>query len=347
MGMPLRVSIVWHGLPAYAARLLRSMPDTEDVMLSVFGTTPPADPQYLESVAGRPLTWINKRSARSHAERARPDICFVSGWAFPECNRFAETARSAGAKIVSMIDNRYRGDARQRLGGHYFRLVLTHRFDMAWVPGESARRLCQAYGLPRSRIATGLYGGDASLFHPGNDAYERPARIGFVGQMIRRKGVDLLIDAFRRIATEYPEYELHLYGSGKLSPRCKNVPRVIHHPFTRPEQIAEALRSFRIFVMPSLDDNWPLALHEAALSGCALLTTDAVGNAVELVAEQNGVVVRSGDEDALVDGLRTLCGWSSDRIHIASQESRRRAEHFGPDRWRREFLAICDTLAGR
>jgi len=324
---------------------MSSVTDTDNVELDVFATTGPADPAYLQTIIGRPITWITPESASACAATTRPDICFVTGWAFDACNRFADEARSRGAKVVSMIDNRYRGDLRQRLGAAYFRLCLRQKCDLAWVPGQSAHHLCRSYGMPDSYIATGLYGSDGGLFYPGGkNSSDRPLRIGFVGQMIKRKGADLLIAAFQAAMARRPGYELHMFGEGELAPLCRSVPRVIHHRFASPELIAEAMRAFRIFVMPSRDDNWPLALHEASLSGCALLTTRAVGNAVELVSDVNGLVVPAGSKGALQEALIAMCDWSNDRLDAASRESRRRAENFGPARWRREFMAICDKL---
>jgi glycosyltransferase involved in cell wall biosynthesis len=93
--------------------------------------------------------------------------------------------------------------------------------------------------------------------------------------------------------------------------------------------------------MPSRDDNWPLALHEAALSGCTLVTTRAVGNAEELVRDTNGVVIPTISGHALAAALRTVAAWPADQHAAASRVSRQLAEPFGPTRWRKEFVRLC------
>jgi glycosyltransferase involved in cell wall biosynthesis len=339
----MRVAIVWHGLPAYAARLIRSVSAENELDLQVFGTHSPESPEYLEDVAGKPITWVTPETADALAVDLNADVCFVSGWAFPECNVLARTARRRGAGVVAMIDNRWRGDLRQQLGRVYFRLRLKRSIDYAWVPGESGEQLCRSLGFSAERISQGLYGGDPDMFCP-RPGRPRPPRIGFVGQLIHRKGFDLLVPAFQQLKAAFPDYELHVFGRGSLAPLATGVPGLTLHSFAKPDEIACAMREFRMFVMPSRDDNWPLALHEAALSGCAIVTTRNVGNAAELVRPKNGVVVAAGKLDALVAGLRNVAGWSADQFRAAEGVSRRLAEDFGPARWRQEFLRICEIV---
>jgi glycosyltransferase involved in cell wall biosynthesis len=341
---PLKVSVVWHGLPAYAARLIRSVVHEPNIDLQVFSTAPPEDPRYLEEIIGQRVHWIDERNARTIAEGDLADVCFVTGWAFEACRQFARAAKTRGTPVVAMIDNRWRGDLRQRLGSIYFRLRLRDTIDYAWVPGSSATRLCRSLGLPPRALVDGLYGGDGTVFTP-SPSDDRPPRIGFVGQLIRRKGFDVLVDAFKQFRRESPEYELHAYGAGELEPLAAGIPGIAVHPFSKPHVIAEAMRTFRVFVMPSRDDNWPLALHEAALSGCALVTTCEVGNAGEFVSESNGIVIPSVDSETLTAALRTVAAWPAERRRSAALTSRRLAESFGPERWRREFLRLCAAAA--
>lgn len=344
----LKVCIVWHGLPAYAARLVRSVVDEPNVDVHVFATKSPEDPLYLEQVVGRPIEWVDEENARDVAETIEADVYFVTGWAFDVCRQFTSVAKAQGKPVIAMIDNRWRGDLRQCVGSVYFRLVLRRTIDFAWVPGESATRLCRTLGFPADAVIDGLYGGDGTVFTPPASPAERPPRIGFVGQLIHRKGFDLLIEAFKRFHRASPEFELHAYGSGELSSLAAGVPGVVMHPFAKPSVIAEAMRSFRVFVMPSRDDNWPLALHEAALSGCALVTTRNVGNAGEFVDDANGIVIAEPTSANLTAALTTVASWSRERQRIAYAASRRLAEPFGPARWRREFLRLCAVAtAGR
>lgn len=341
------MSIVWHGLPAYAARLVRSIADEPSVDLRLFATASPEDPRYLEDIVGRPIKWVDGQNARAAAEDTPADVCFVTGWAFEACQQFAKVAKARRTPVVAMIDNRWRGDLRQRLGSFYFRTALQKTIDYAWVPGASAAQLCRALGFPDEAVIDGLYGGDATVFTP-SPAEDRPARIGFVGQLIHRKGFDVLVEAFKKFHQGSPDYELHAYGSGDLAPLAANVPGVVLHPFAKPDVIADAMRNFRIFVMPSRDDNWPLALHEAALSGCSLVTTCEVGNAGELVDQSNGLVISAGTSEALAAALETVAAWPADKRRAAAITSRRLAEPFGPARWRREFLRLCAAAtAGR
>jgi glycosyltransferase involved in cell wall biosynthesis len=348
MIQPLKVCIVWHGLPAYAARLVCSVVNEPNIAVRVFATKSPEDPRYLEQIIGSQITWVDEENARDVAKTIDADVYFLTGWAFDVCRQFASVAKAQGKPVVAMIDNRWRGDLRQRLGSVYFRLALRSTIDFAWVPGESATRLCRTLGFPADAVIDSLYGGDGTVFTLPVSSADRPPRIGFVGQMIRRKGFDLLVEAFKRFHRESPEYELHAYGTGELSSLAVGVPGVVMHPFAKPGVIAEAMRNFRVFVMPSRDDNWPLAVHEAALSGCALVTTRNVGNAGEFVDHSNGIVISELTSTALTEALTTVASWPEETRRTASGVSRRLAEPFGPARWRKRFFRLCAAAtAGR
>ena len=89
-------------------------------------------------------------------------------------------------------------------------------------------------------------------------------------------------------------WELELYGSGPLRDELNRTieqseqsnNRTIHlHDFLQPEELAAKYREARIFCLPSLEEHWGLVVHEAALSGCALLLSNRVGAAEDLLEE--------------------------------------------------------------
>jgi glycosyltransferase involved in cell wall biosynthesis len=167
----------------------------------------------------------------------------------------------------------------------------------------------------------------------------------FVGQYIHRKGLDLLIDAWRQFSAEFPDWELQLIGSGELQARLeRELPRAMVEPFRQTDDIAAAMRSARFFLLPSRDDHWPLVVHESASSGCALVLSSNVGNIPEFASPQNSVIFSTGDAQALAAALSDAAGKSDVWMRAAGAESRRRAAEFGPDRSAAAFRQICHDL---
>jgi glycosyltransferase involved in cell wall biosynthesis len=163
--------------------------------------------------------------------------------------------------------------------------------------------------------------------------------------MIRRKGVDVLIEAFVRSRLVHAGWRLLMFGSGPLSRLARGEPGIFHQEFSPPEVIAKAVGSARIFAMPSRDDNWPLALHEGTAAGCLLLTTTAVGSHSEFVGPENGMVVNPGVVEELCTALLHLAALNDTQLDDAEARSVAKAGHFGPASFARVFERICRTFA--
>ena len=341
-----RVAFVWHGLPAYGAHLIRGAIATDRAAISVVATRPPFSVKPVDEVLPNLIQWHDARKpiSWSDVQGGLPDLAIITGWGFPFCQRLAKEAAAVGAPVVMMSDNRWRGDLRQTGGRFVFRFFYGNIFSGAWVPGASGSRLLQAFGMPADRIFLCLYGCNPAVFRPAVPLAARGQKIVFVGRMETRKGVDVLLSGFRQSGLAQAGWELQMFGSGPLSRLAAGQPGVTHAEFSPPDVIARAVGDARIFVMPSRDDNWPIALHEGAASGCLLLTTTAVGSCGDLIGPANGVVVPPGDAQALAAGLCTLAALPLSHLPAAEAESLAKAGGFGPAAFAASFERICDQL---
>jgi glycosyltransferase involved in cell wall biosynthesis len=132
----------------------------------------------------------------------------------------------------------------------------------------------------------------------------------YSGRLITIKRVDLLLKAFGEIAAERPEWDLVIIGDGPLRESLEaSVPptlksRVIWTGFIDNQSAISAIyRCCDVLVHPAEVEPWALVINEAAAAGLAIVASDAVGAAAELVRDGvNGRVFRSGDSI----GLRTV-----------------------------------------
>jgi glycosyltransferase involved in cell wall biosynthesis len=330
----------------YAARLLRSATQANVADVAVVATRPSFSVEGIDAIVPVPIHWCENDRATSWDRLGLhpPKLVFVSGWAFPVCSALAGETVLAGGKAVVMSDNRWRGGMRQQFGRVFYRLFYRRRFSAAWVPGQSAAKAMRNFGVPPAAIYEKLYGCDPELFGSVTPLDRRERRIVFVGQMILRKGIDALIEGFVKSGLVREGWSLNMFGSGASSRLATDSPGVTHHEFSGPEVVSSAVRSARIFALPSRDDNWPLALHEGASAGCQLLTTTAVGSSDELVRDENGAVVRPGDPDALAQSLRRLATADDQALRIAEATSKRLAAAYGPGPFSDTFRRICQDL---
>lgn len=168
----------------------------------------------------------------------------------------------------------------------------------------------------------------------------------FCGQMIARKGVDVLLEAFSRLKRA----RLLLVGrEGELpgllanfSPEIKA--RVQYAGFQSPENLPQFFAQADVFVLPSRSDGWGVVVNQALGAGLPIVCSDMAGAAHDLVDEEvNGVIFPSGNVDALAAALQMFVA-DSKRIEQWGAASRKKAEAWLPEvgatKWVEAFEAV-------
>lgn len=124
----------------------------------------------------------------------------------------------------------------------------------------------------------------------------------YLGQLVDRKGIDLLIRAFSEIKND--QWCLIIVGNGrdktKLQKLAKklniNEERLLFYPAVKSTDISSIINCADIFVLPSRNDGWGVVLNEAASLKKPLIASDMVGAAWHLIENyKNGYRFQSGN----------------------------------------------------
>lgn len=140
-------------------------------------------------------------------------------------------------------------------------------------------------------------------------------RAAYVGRMLRSKGVDVLVEAHRRLLARDTPLDLALFGSTDPGSRdaissekldtWRQLARLKWHG--RTDDVAGVWRTSDIAVVPALGgDGMPRAMLEAAASGRPLIVSDVPGCRQFVRNGSEGFVVPSGDAEALARALSRL-----------------------------------------
>lgn len=166
-------------------------------------------------------------------------------------------------------------------------------------------------------------------------------RFLFVGQLIERKGVSELLDAFARLE----DGELYVAGDGPLQPlvslaaengRVRYVGQVDRPALQRLYSESDVL------VLPSRYEVWGLVINEALAHGLPVIATRAVGAVDDLlVDDRNGYVTPTGDVDALRDAMARIVEWDNDRWRTAASTSLEISRRWSIDAAAEAFVDAC------
>jgi len=154
---------------------------------------------------------------------------------------------------------------------------------------------------------------DFETFYP-NKWEEREPYVVFIGSLIKRKGPDVLIEAFKKVSLLFPDYTLIIVGTGPeeqnlleqvqrlgLEGRLKFISHLV------PFEIANLLRRSRLLVLPSLEEALGMVIVESLASGTPVVATN-VGGIPEVLPSQAGILVSPNDPYELSDAICYLLG---------------------------------------
>jgi glycosyltransferase involved in cell wall biosynthesis len=135
---------------------------------------------------------------------------------------------------------------------------------------------------------------------PASAAFE----VLYVGALTVHKGVPLLIEAVRRLP--FDDLRLVLMGGWKT----RGMRRFIQRATARDARISVApgdplprLAQARLFVHPAYEDGFAYAPAEALACGVPVLVSDDTGMKELIATERDGLVLPTGDLDALSDAI--------------------------------------------
>lgn len=172
--------------------------------------------------------------------------------------------------------------------------------------------------------------------------------VGCVATMRRRKGIDLLVRAFDRVADRFNAYLL-LVGPVE----DMRITRAIAASPFRDRICTPGFRAdatllagrMNLFVMPSTKrEGLPRALIEAMAQGVPALVSDSGGSKDVVRDGLDGLVVPAGNEDALAAALSTLLGDESLRQRMGVSAMQRIERDFTVENSLRRTLAVYREL---
>ena len=188
------------------------------------------------------------------------------------------------------------------------------RPDFILATGRDTPDWIAARGYPREKIFSFTY----FISPPANkktDYSQARAtfRIGFVGQLIPRKRVDVLIDALSGLGIH--EFELVIVGDGPLAEDIKSrgVEKLGKDRFSMVgilsmNEIPNFMSTLDCFVLPSDHDGWGVVVSEALMSGVPAVCSDACGASEAVIASGVGGIFPKGDVRALRSMLAQIIG---------------------------------------
>ena len=129
----------------------------------------------------------------------------------------------------------------------------------------------------------------------------------FVGGILKRKGLDILIESVETINRGGIKVTLDIYGAGRPD---KFIPQdsvcVKYKGILLQDNVQGVIAQYDYLVLPSRHDGWGVVVNEALLQGVPVVVSDHVGAKSIVEIPGAGLVFRSEDGNDLTDTLKKL-----------------------------------------
>jgi glycosyltransferase involved in cell wall biosynthesis len=181
--------------------------------------------------------------------------------------------------------------------------------DHITVTGKEMREILVDCGVPKNRIHVLPHGIERPYSRPKERSQEYD--MVFVGELIPRKRVDVLLDAFKLVKETFEDARFCIVGDGPLrsaleaqAMRAGISAAVDFEGFQ--DDVWPYLEKSKVFVLASEGEGLPFAMIEAMVCGLVPVVTD-VGTIRDVVTNgENGFLVKMGEPHTLAKSVERL-----------------------------------------
>ena len=258
--------------------------------------------------------------------------------------------RSDRAKVVLQLHLAPRGFFKWK---HPFR---NRRIRRAFGKADAVQLLCEGYATEFRRLAPFpdifIIGNYTELSPPQATSPEKPPVILYPAAVVNRvKNQKLLIEAFARLADEFPDWRVRLLGKDttsyaaacrRLAKKLGVADRIEFVGFTR--DLAAAYGHAAFVAFPSTLEGFPLALLEAARFGLCAVAHRALPGVSDILRDGETGLITVPTPAAYAAGLRQLMVDADLRRRMGEHARTFCAERYSRERILDEWEALLDKV---
>jgi glycosyltransferase involved in cell wall biosynthesis len=188
----------------------------------------------------------------------------------------------------------------KRLRGRVLAARWARRFAFVLAIGGVGCEFFRRIGFPKEKIVPfGYYLDVPPLAAASSQPADGIVRVVSAGQLIRRKGIDLLVQACGELPAA--GWRLDVYGDGPERQRLEQLARslaledrVTFHGVVSNDAVRDSLKHADVAVLPSRFDGWGMLVSESLAAGTPVIGTASCGAAVLVSSALVGSVVQPG-----------------------------------------------------
>lgn len=171
------------------------------------------------------------------------------------------------------------------------------KFDLFICLSDIHRQAIASQGVPMNKISVVPNFTDTKVFTP-KPIERKPHSIMFAGAIVDHKGLHILLAALPEIRRNFPDTEVHIYGSASLwkdrtdeyekELRSQQLSGVYFHGAVANSEMPQIYPQHGIIAVPSQEESFGMVAVEAQACGCIPVVHNAGGVAATLIEGETG-----------------------------------------------------------
>ncbi|MEH7463357.1 glycosyltransferase family 4 protein [Bacillus thuringiensis] len=191
------------------------------------------------------------------------------------------------------------------------------------------------YGAKADQLITIHTGIDYQQDSKSKPRYNNKLVISCVSRLSPRKGHEILLKALSRIQQDLTNIEVWIVGDGVMRERLENQVKELGLDnvkfWGRRTDIPEILSVSTIYVLPTINDNFPISVIEAMFSRQAIITTNCGGIPEMIQNGKTGIICEPGNVQQLADAIQLLLTNKSLREQLGREAQAYSGQHLTQD----------------
>jgi glycosyltransferase involved in cell wall biosynthesis len=219
----------------------------------------------------------------------------------------------------------------------------------------------QTYQVDPGKLEIIRCGVDSRVFtRKSSIALSGPVRIGVVGRLVEKKGIDTLISALAILHTQFSDFKVEIAGSGPLEEELKQqvtqlalTDKVVFLGPLPHDQVVKFVTGLDLFVLPCKKDKQgdmdgiPVVLMEAMMVGTAVISSKISGIPELVINGQTGMLIEPDNSEQLAAAMLELIKDEALRTTLIRNAEKKVQQEFAQDINARRLQTLFTETIGR
>lgn len=282
-------------------------------------------------VSGNPIQFFlqYKKKIQRIVDEVQPEIISVcddglKGFFLPQIIRTkAKWIHESHASLL--LGNKGKGVPALKKAQHQLKQILGNRFSKIILLTKGNRK---EWRLKNVEVIP-----NPSPFHLSETSTLQNKKIIAVGSYSYNKGYDLLMKIWQKIESDFPDWELNIYGSAtyeNLYKQAEQLSLSIIHFFAPIPDIETKYLESSIFVLASRSEGFGMVIIEAMSCGVPVISFDCPNGPADIITNnQDGYLIKNGNVNEFAEKLKLLIV-DSDLRKKMGREAKQKSENYDP-----------------